>query len=133
MHLDTPCDILHTILLGAVKYVWLEATKHIKKTDNQKDILKQRLVSVCTTGLGIDSINPVQLVNFSGSPVGKDFRTVAQIAPFVLKGMISISLYTCCIYLQQLCAIAYVQEIDDIEVYIVSFPIFSLLYYSTLY
>lgn len=127
MHLDTPCDILHGILLGPVKYMWREVHKGLSETD--KATVERRTVAFNIAGLGIDKINPKQLVRYHGSLVGKDFRVVAQMAPFVLYGLPSLkdALYKAFIYLQQFCALAFAPYIDDMDIYIVSVFLFNIV------
>ncbi|TEB29591.1 hypothetical protein FA13DRAFT_1597881, partial [Coprinellus micaceus] len=48
-----------------------------------------RLALVDVKGLGIDRAPSKAFVQFAGSLVGKDFRVIAQVAPFVLHGLMS--------------------------------------------
>ncbi|KAI0311751.1 hypothetical protein OF83DRAFT_1087477 [Amylostereum chailletii] len=82
---DTPVEILHVILLGFVKYLWRDAIARI--SPNDRPTLIARLSSIDVAGLGVSPIAGATLVNYSGSLTGRDFRVIAQVAPFVLQGL----------------------------------------------
>lgn len=84
-HTDTPVEILHVILLGFVKYFWRDVIARLN--DSDKEILAARLSSFDTSGLGIPPLAGQTLVKYAGSLTGRDFRAIAQAAPFVLHGL----------------------------------------------
>ncbi|KAJ2936113.1 hypothetical protein H1R20_g977, partial [Candolleomyces eurysporus] len=90
-HSDTPVEILHVVLLGFVKYFWRDAIKNqLKDKEPKKELLATRL----------------SCLDYSGSLVGRDFRAIAQVAPFVLKDL---------------------PEIEDVDLYMVRTSKFSRL------
>ncbi|KIJ60407.1 hypothetical protein HYDPIDRAFT_177473 [Hydnomerulius pinastri MD-312] len=87
-HMDTPVEVLHTILLGFVKYFWRDAVNvRVGKDKLKRELLKTRLSSFNMTGLGISPLSGHTFVQYAGSLVGRDFRAIAQAAPFVLHGL----------------------------------------------
>lgn len=84
-HADTPVEILHVILLGFVKYFWRDAVARIPV--EQRPILMARLSSLETAGLNIPPLAGYTLVKYAGSLTGRDFRAIAQTAPFVLHNL----------------------------------------------
>ncbi|KZV99556.1 hypothetical protein EXIGLDRAFT_668241 [Exidia glandulosa HHB12029] len=113
---DTPVEILHVILLGFVKYFWRDAVSQI--STEQKAELMARLASVDISGLGIDRIQPRTLVQYAGSLVGRDFRTILHVAPSVLPGLISSESYRAWLALCNLAAFVFRPVIEDIDTYI---------------
>ncbi|KAI0819396.1 hypothetical protein BC628DRAFT_1506524 [Trametes gibbosa] len=87
-HSDTPVEILHVILLGFVKYLWRDSVSRL--SDAEKKTVIARLSSFDVTGLGIPSLSGTTLVTYAKSLVGRDFRAVAQAAPFVLHDLAGI-------------------------------------------
>ncbi|KZP26247.1 hypothetical protein FIBSPDRAFT_732946, partial [Athelia psychrophila] len=85
-HRDTPVEILHVILLGFVKYFWRDAVARIGKKN--KPILVSRLDSFDAAPLGLSPLNGNTLVTYAGSLTGRDFRVIAQVAPFVLYDLV---------------------------------------------
>ena len=89
-HQDTPVEILHTILLGFVKYFWRDAVKRVD------DWLKPLLIThiLCCNIAGLDptlnNIGGKTLVQYAESLTGRDFRLVAQIAPFILYDLVPV-------------------------------------------
>ncbi|KAH9810786.1 hypothetical protein DFH28DRAFT_1064014 [Melampsora americana] len=86
-HADTPVEILHVVLLGIAKYLFRDSMKELgsvkigSKTYNN---LSARWRSVNTKGWNIPPIQPNVFVTFYQSLVGREFRTVLQLVPFVL-------------------------------------------------
>ncbi|KAE9383725.1 hypothetical protein BT96DRAFT_1105543, partial [Gymnopus androsaceus JB14] len=118
-HQDTPVEVLHVILLGAVKYFWRDS---VNRTKNKKDqpILIARLSSFNTWGLGLSPLDGKTLVNYAGSLTGRDFRAIAQAAPFVLEGLITDDQLEVWKALSALVTLVWQPQIHDIDEYIVS-------------
>ncbi|KAJ3009280.1 hypothetical protein NUW54_g2837 [Trametes sanguinea] len=90
-HSDTPVEILHVILLGFVKYLWRDTVSRL--SDSDKKTVIARLSSFDVSGLGtVPPLSGSTLVTYAGSLVGRDFRAVAQAAPFVLHDLSGIPL-----------------------------------------
>ncbi|KAH9017678.1 hypothetical protein EDB85DRAFT_2076060 [Lactarius pseudohatsudake] len=88
-HSDTPVEVLHTVLLGFVKYFWRDVIQHqVGRSAAQKDLLKTRLNSFNVSGLQIPPLAGHLLVQYAGSLTGRDFRVIAQVAPFVLYDLV---------------------------------------------
>ncbi|CUA75357.1 putative membrane protein ycf78 [Rhizoctonia solani] len=83
IHLDTPTEILHTVLLGVVKYFWAQ-TAYVIDRNKQLDLLSVRLDSLDHSGLNVPSILGEYMVHYRGALIGKHFKTIAQVMPFVL-------------------------------------------------
>jgi hypothetical protein len=116
-HQDTPVEILHVILLGFVKYFWRDAIARIKKSD--KEILISRLSSIDVSGLGISPLSGHTLVNYAGSLTGRDFRTIVQLAPFVLHGLLLPEYIELWASLSSVVTLVWQPHIPDIEKYTV--------------
>ncbi|KAF5318718.1 hypothetical protein D9619_011028 [Psilocybe cf. subviscida] len=89
-HIDTPVEILHVGLLGFVKYFWRDVVQNqLKGKDAEKELLMRRLSDLDVSGLGISRLNGKTLVQYCGSLTGRDFRAIAQCAPFCIFDMVS--------------------------------------------
>ena len=89
-HTNTPVEILHTVLLGFVKYFWRDAVNNQLGSNAQKDLLKSRINSLNISGLQIGQrLSGNTLVQYAGSLTGQDFHVIAQIAPFILYDLVS--------------------------------------------
>lgn len=118
-HRDTPVEVLHTVLLGFVKYLWRDAVSRC--SDLQKSILKTRIKSFNTDGLSIAKLGGAgeQLVTYAGSLTGADFRIVSQIAPFVLHGLVPQECYDAWLALSELVPLIWQPCILDINTHLV--------------
>ncbi|KAG1784306.1 uncharacterized protein HD556DRAFT_1251521, partial [Suillus plorans] len=113
-HTDTPVEILHTVLLGFVKYFWRDAISiRIGQNKLKRELLETRLSSVNVAGLGLSNLNGHTLVQYAGSLVGRDFRAIAQIAPFVLHDLVPKDCYDTWVALSNLMPLIWQPEIDD--------------------
>ena len=115
---DSPVEILHVVLLGFVKYFWRDAVARQNKEG--KEILKARINSFCTTGLGSTKPRGTTLVQYAGSLTGHDFRLVLQLAPAVLYGLLPERAYDAWVALCQLAPLVFQPEINDLSSYLVS-------------
>ena len=121
-HTNTPVEILHTVLLGFVKYFWRDAVNNQLGSNAQKDLLKSRINSLNISGLQIGQHLPGNtLVQYAGSLTGRDFHVIAQIAPFVLYDLVSLTSFATWVSLSNLVPLIWQPEIEDIDDYIVSF------------
>ncbi|KAJ7924239.1 hypothetical protein B0H13DRAFT_2230060 [Mycena leptocephala] len=62
---DTPIELLHTILLGVLKYLW--HSTHTSWTPDQKKTFELRLQAAETSGLSIERIRAGYIVHMEGS------------------------------------------------------------------
>ncbi|KZS87843.1 hypothetical protein SISNIDRAFT_386046, partial [Sistotremastrum niveocremeum HHB9708] len=115
---DTPCEILHIILLGIVKYFWRDAIQRL--SDDQKETLTNRLSCLSVESLGPD-ISPISgptYVKYAGSLVGRDFRVISQVAVFVLYDLLPESILAAWSALSRLVPLVWMPEIPDIDIYV---------------
>ncbi|KAJ8077858.1 hypothetical protein PM082_002299 [Marasmius tenuissimus] len=119
-HSDTPVEILHVVLLGFVKYLWRDVIQNqIKKKDVKMAELSARLSSANKEGLGLPSfLAGDTLTKYYGSLTGGDFRKLAQVAPFVLHGLVSKECYETWIVLSKLIPLIWQPKIVDLPQYL---------------
>lgn len=121
-HHDTPVEILHVILLGFVKYFWRDLTQNqLKKSPDKKNLLATRLTSLDVSGLGISPLAGHTLVQYPGSLTGRDFRTIAQAAPFVIYDLVSPDCLATWVSLSKLIPLIWQPEIENIDSYVVCY------------
>lgn len=119
-HLDTPVEVLHTILLGFVKYFWRDVVQNRLKSTQKKELLETRLSSLDVSGLGFSKLSGRTLVQYSGSLTGRDFRVIAQVAPFVLYDLVPAECYQTWVSLSNLMPLIWQPRIPNIDEHIVS-------------
>ncbi|KAG6859022.1 hypothetical protein C0991_001478, partial [Blastosporella zonata] len=118
-HSDTPVEILHIVLLGFVKYFWRDVVSNqVKKNSFEYNILIARLESFEVSGLNIPKLSGQTLVKYAGSLTGRDFRAIAQAAPFVLQGIVSPRCYLAWVALSNLVPLIWQPVIEDIDSHI---------------
>ncbi|KAJ7195401.1 hypothetical protein B0H12DRAFT_1299784, partial [Mycena haematopus] len=118
-HQDTPVEILHVVLLGFVKYFWRDLIQlQLKNKDDKKELLITRLNSLDVSGLGISPLPGRTLVKYSGSLTGRDFRAIAQVAPFVIYDLVSRECFETWQALSKLIPLIWQPEIADIDPHI---------------
>ncbi|CAK5270513.1 unnamed protein product [Mycena citricolor] len=117
-HQDTPVEILHVVLLGFVKYLWRDLIQlQLKNKDDKKKLLITRLNSVDTSGLGISPLAGRTLVQYAGSLTGRDFRVIAQVAPFVVFDLVDSGCFDTWKALSKLIPLIWQPRISDINAY----------------
>ncbi|KAJ6473049.1 hypothetical protein C8R45DRAFT_1054844 [Mycena sanguinolenta] len=86
-HRDSPCEILHTILLGEDKYVWHETSK--VWNDEQGAVFAARLQSSSIDGLSLPPLRSSYMVQYKKSLIGKHYKALQQLAVFQLDETLS--------------------------------------------
>ena len=111
-------EILHVILLGFVKYFWRDAIA--RQNAEQKALLVTRLGSLDVSGLGCSRLVGQTLVQYAGSLTGRDFRVIAQVAPFVLYDLVDSDCYDAWLALSHLIPLVWQPSIKDKTSHLVS-------------
>ncbi|KAJ1554382.1 hypothetical protein HK096_003838, partial [Nowakowskiella sp. JEL0078] len=87
-HQDIPIEMLHTLLLGLVKYMMQVNVSGGKLNGKNLDVLMARYNDFSFDCFTYRS-SPASVKQYTGSFVGKDYKCFIQIAPFLLDGLIS--------------------------------------------
>ncbi|KAF8259700.1 hypothetical protein EI94DRAFT_1773885 [Lactarius quietus] len=81
MHQDTPTEILHTVLLGIVKYYWAQTIWYLKHRSKSISLFQTRLASTNWNGLNALSTNT--------DLIGKHFKSLVQVMPFLVYDLVT--------------------------------------------
>ncbi|KAF8147962.1 hypothetical protein K438DRAFT_1625825, partial [Mycena galopus ATCC 62051] len=112
---DNPIELLHTILLGAVKYIW-----HISHTPWSAETNKtysMRLQATDTDGLSINAIRANYIMQYAGSLISRQFKTVVQTAIFHVHDLVTEDQFIAWKAVGELSALLLVPEIRDLVEY----------------
>ncbi|KAG2132739.1 uncharacterized protein EDB93DRAFT_1255149 [Suillus bovinus] len=113
----TPTEILHTILLGVVKYFWGQTIWILDKTHLVK-IFQTRLDNINKDGLNSPTLGAEYICRYSGSLIGKHFKSLAQIMPFLIYDLVPSTVLNGWAVIGQLVVLLWHTRIDDVEEYL---------------
>ncbi|KAJ7622706.1 hypothetical protein B0H17DRAFT_1151594 [Mycena rosella] len=116
MHKDTPTEILHTILLGVVKYYWGQTVWLLEK-GKDFSLFQTRLNSILADGLNIPKIQADYMCQYKGGLIGKHFKTLSQIMAFAVHGLVPSDVLEAWLILGHLTVLLWHTEIEDIKTY----------------
>ncbi|KAF8497317.1 hypothetical protein JB92DRAFT_3084667 [Gautieria morchelliformis] len=85
-HRDTPVEILHTVLLGSVKYIW--HSLHTSINDIQREQFITQLQYTDIHGLSVSPIRASYMSQHRNGLVGKHFKTLMQTLVFHVHGIV---------------------------------------------
>ncbi|KAH9015519.1 hypothetical protein EDB85DRAFT_2076338 [Lactarius pseudohatsudake] len=120
IHLDTPTEILHTVLLGVVKYYWAQTIWLLKNRSKNLALFQTRLASVDWNGLNAPSTDAEYICQYHGSLIGKHFKSLAQVMPFLIYGLVHEDVLHAWNIIGTLLVLLWHTEIEDIECYLQS-------------
>ncbi|KAL6300161.1 hypothetical protein BKA93DRAFT_819596 [Sparassis latifolia] len=87
IHQDTPTEILHTLLLGVIKYFWGQTVWLLMKS-KAMDLFQAQLDSVSTAGLNDPMLGAEYICKYKGGLIGKHFKSLAQVMPYLIYDLI---------------------------------------------
>ena len=113
--MDTPTEILHTVLLGVVKYFWGQTVWLLEKL-HLMDTFQVRLGSIDSDGL-----NAEYICKYKGSLIGKHFKSLTQVMPFLIYDLVPKSVLDGWNVIGTLVVLLWHMEIDNTEQYLVRY------------
>ena len=119
IHADTPVEILHTFLLGVVKYIW----HHLNSpwNDQQCELFAVRLQSSSMDGLSLPPLRAAYMLQYRNGLIGKHFKALQQLGIFHLDDRLCTSLVRdLWKATSELGVMLWYHEIEDMDAYLVS-------------
>ncbi|KAJ7691638.1 hypothetical protein B0H14DRAFT_2420041 [Mycena olivaceomarginata] len=114
---DTPVELLHTFLLGVMKYIW-----HMLNTSQwsnaDQHLLAMRLQSTDISGLTVPPIQAGYMIQYRNNLIGKHFKTLMQILIFHVHHICTPEQFALIKAAGELGARIWVTEIDNMEEYL---------------
>ncbi|KAG2129942.1 hypothetical protein DEU56DRAFT_872405 [Suillus clintonianus] len=117
IHMDTPTEILHTVLLGVVKYFWGQTAFLLEKA-KLLNHFQTRLDSLDRDGLNAPSLNADYICHYKGGLIGKHFKSLAQVMPFVVYDLVPKSVLDGWTLIGELVVLIWHTKIDNTEIYL---------------
>lgn len=115
--MDTPTEILHTVLLGVVKYFWGQTVFVLEKA-KLLTRFQTRLDSLDRDGLNAPSLNADYICHYKGGLIGKHFKSLTQVMLFVVYDLVLKSVLDGWTLIGELVVLIWHTKIDNTEHYL---------------
>ncbi|KAF9541558.1 hypothetical protein CPC08DRAFT_803425 [Agrocybe pediades] len=112
----TPVEILHTILLGIMKYVWFFINKDW--SDEDRAIFAIRLQSTDLDGLTVPPLQAAYMIQYRNNLIGKHFKTLMQTMAFQVHNIVNPRQLEVIKSVSALGSMLWMHEIDDMDQYL---------------
>lgn len=119
VHQDTPVELLHTVLLGVIKYIWVTTCAQVVANGTLKEF-QARLASANIRGLNIPPIRAAYLMQYRGALIGRQFKQLVQVMAFIVQGLVDDKTFVVWKAAGRMTATLWFPEIDNIDSYCVS-------------
>ena len=116
IHKDTPTEILHTILLGIVKYYWGQVA-FILDESHSLGTLQVHLDSLAKDGLGDVILVANYIIQYKGSLIGRHFKSLAQVMLYLIYDLVPRTVLDGWTIIGRLVVLLWHTEIEDTETY----------------
>jgi hypothetical protein len=124
--MDTPTEVLHTVLLGVVKYFWGQTVFLLEKA-KLLPTFQARLDSIDADGLNAPCLKADYICKYKGSLIGKHFKSLAQVMPFLIYDLVPQTVLNAWSAIGQLVVLLWHTTIEDRELYLVCLTYESIL------
>lgn len=110
-------EILHTILLSVIKYIW--HMLHTSMSDADHDLFTVQLQATDIDGLTVPLICAAYMMQYCNNFIGKHFKTLMQTLPFLVHDIVTPTQFNLVKAAGALGALLWVHEIEDMNEYLV--------------
>ena len=117
-------EILHTVLLGVVKYFWGQTTFILDKA-HLLGTFQTRLESVNKDGLNSPTLGADYIIRYKGGLVGKHFKSLVQVMPYLIYDLVPETVLEGWLVIGRLIALLWHTSIEDMEHYLAGTSLFS--------
>ena len=129
---DTLTEILHTILLGVVKYFWGQ-TAFILDKNHLLGTFQTRLESVNIDGLNSPTLAAEYIIRYKGGLVRRHFKGLAQVMPYLVYDLVPETVLEGWLVIGRLIVLLWHTLIENTECYLVCTSLFSSILPFDLY
>lgn len=115
---DTPIELLHTFLLGVIKYLWHSTFTSLSKGDLNRFVANLSNASHSSI-VGPPTSQTAYIGQYPNSLIGRHFRKIVQLGAFVLDGLrIKDDLFTAWLDLGRLTSLVWFTQIKQMDRYL---------------